>query len=435
MWMDVEIPIGTYNIDDLEQTIQKQIEEVGGGDVRNLLEASSNTMKVSMKASVDVDFSTENSIGRLLGVGKLRLVSDETKVSATSRLIHNAVAFMFSDIRYVMNGVEVDAVRNLGICSTMKGYFSLTSSDTKTIQNAGWDVSTWLCPHVDAKGFFSVSIPLKMLLGFAEDFNSIIMNVTQELILKRSSDDKEAVYQTNIDEEVKVIINKVVWRVPQIKPTLRSELHLTKIADRNVLLEMSFRDWELHKYPTLPETTKHNWIIKTAPSLETPAILNGKKYPYEDLNVDFGANRYSTLYDMYAGFQKTYYNREGGGSLFEVTHFKLCLLMGIDCMYQENTIHKSGVDIRIEFTTKENVAANTIAYCLLLHDKLYEYSPFNKMVQRKYEYSGRGICCIFECSLGMMPRGHAQHHIILDRYIRHNGSHVYVIISFMSLSY
>ncbi|KAK9752038.1 hypothetical protein QE152_g4563 [Popillia japonica] len=149
----------------------------------------------------------------------------------------------------------------------MKGYFSLPSSDTNTLQNAGWDVSTWLSPHVDSKGFFSVSIPLKMLLGFAEDFKSIIMNVTQELVLKRSSDDKDAVYQTNTDEEVKVIIDKVVWRVPHIKAGLRSDLQLTKIADRNVLLEMSFRGWELHEYPTLPETTTHNWIIKTAPSL------------------------------------------------------------------------------------------------------------------------------------------------------------------------
>ncbi|KAK9679044.1 hypothetical protein QE152_g40347 [Popillia japonica] len=347
--------------------------------------------------------------------GKLRLVSDETKASITAKLINNAIAFMFSDIRYVMNGVEVDAVRHVGICSTMKGYFSLTSSDKNTLQNAGWDVTTWFCPHVDDKGFFSVSIPLKMLLGFAEDFKSIIMNVTQELVLKRSSDDKDAVYQTNTDEEVKVLIYKVFWRVPHIKAGLRSDLQLTKIADRNVLLEMSFRGWELHEYPTLPETTKHNWIIKTAPTLETPryiilgfqtgkrgvwnqnmslfnditltnvtALLNGKKYPYEDLNVDFSANRISTLYDMYAGFQKTYYNREEGGPLFNVAHFKVCPLM----TYQEDTIHKSGVDIRIEFTTKENVAANTIAYCLILHDKLYEYSPFNKMVQRKYEYGG-----------------------------------------------
>ncbi|KAK9708236.1 hypothetical protein QE152_g27331 [Popillia japonica] len=41
--------------------------------------------------------------------GKLRLVSDETKVSATAKLINNAVAFMFTDIRYVMNVVDTSA--------------------------------------------------------------------------------------------------------------------------------------------------------------------------------------------------------------------------------------------------------------------------------------------------------------------------------------
>ncbi|KAK9708234.1 hypothetical protein QE152_g27333 [Popillia japonica] len=32
-WMDVEIPIGTYDIDDLEQAIEKQIQQLGGDDV------------------------------------------------------------------------------------------------------------------------------------------------------------------------------------------------------------------------------------------------------------------------------------------------------------------------------------------------------------------------------------------------------------------
>ncbi|KAK9679036.1 hypothetical protein QE152_g40344 [Popillia japonica] len=40
MWTNLEIPIGTYDIDDLEQAIEKQIEQVGGHDVEIMLKAN-----------------------------------------------------------------------------------------------------------------------------------------------------------------------------------------------------------------------------------------------------------------------------------------------------------------------------------------------------------------------------------------------------------
>jgi len=84
-------------------------------------------------------------------------------------------------------------------------------------------------------------------------------------------------------------------------------------------------------------TTKYSWIIKTATQLEKPRYIifalqiNRKKimsrdatvfddcnltnvklylksefYPYNDLNVDIGKNRYAILLNMYARF-KAYY--------------------------------------------------------------------------------------------------------------------------------
>jgi len=35
--------------------------------------------------------------------------------------------------------------------------------------------------------------------------------------------------------------------------------------------------------------------------------MNSEFYPYDDLNVDFGKNRYVILFDMYAHFRKAYY--------------------------------------------------------------------------------------------------------------------------------
>lgn len=347
--------------------------------------------------------------------GKLRMEADETKTSATAVLINNAIAFMFSDIRYLINGVEVDAVRNVGITSTMKGLFSFSPSDVTKLQNVGWDLEKAKAPILDDKGNFSANVPLKMLLGFAEDFKKIVMNVRQELILIRSNDDKDAVLQTDPQTNMKIIIDKLIWRVPHVKVGLRQQLLLMKLTEKNNLMQIPFRGWEIHENPSLPETTKHSWSVKTAPQLETPryiilgfqtkmkglwnsnmsgfsdigltnvtAYLNGKRYPYENLNMDSDFVRNATLYDLYSKFQKSYYNYENGEPILSPTNFKSHSLVGIDCTHQEEGIHKSGVEIRIEFTTSTNIPKETVAYCLILHDKLYQYSPFNKVVQHMY---------------------------------------------------
>jgi len=45
----------------------------------------------------------------------------------------------------------------------------------------------------------------------------------------------------------------------------------------------------------------------------------------------------------------------------------------IDCMRQNESIKNAAIDVHIEFDCKENVPANTIAYCLILHDRVVEY--------------------------------------------------------------
>lgn len=363
----------------------------------------------------EIDNFTLPSESYLYVEGNLRLEADPNNASKTAALISNAAAFMFSDIRYLLNGVEVDSVRNVGVTSTMKGYLSFSASDETKLSNAGWSVSDGKAPILDSKGNFSISVPLKYLIGFAEDFKKVVMNARQELLLIRANDDSDAIVNTNAAEKLKLVIEKLVWRVPHIKVGLRQELMFMKMIEKNKLMQLAFRSWEIHEYPTLPQTMKHSWSIKTAPQLETPryiilgfqtskkgditknmtefndinivnitAFLNGKRYPYENLNLDYDTNKYAVLYDMYARFQKVYYNDDNAKPLLNLEQFKLRPLYGIDCTYQQEGIHKSGVEIRIEFSTKNNVPKDTVAYCLILHDKMFEYSPYNKMVTQVY---------------------------------------------------
>lgn len=363
----------------------------------------------------EIDKYTLPSESELLIEGRLRLASDLEKTSTTASLILNAGAFMFSNIRYVLSGTDIDEVRNVGITSTMKGYFSYGPSHANKLENAGWDFPTGKAPVLDGKGNFSICIPMKMLMGFCEDHKAIVLNMSQELVLKRCADDNDVIFNTVPTEEVKLIIDKVVWRVPQVKVGLTQHLALTKLSSRNTLMEMFFRGWEIHENPSIPETTRHTWSIKTAPNLETPryiilgfqigrkgkveqnmsrfdaisltdvtAYLNGKRYPHENLPIDFTNNRLAVSYNMYAQFQSSYYGYEYGEPMLKLSQFKLCPLIGIDCSHQEDVVHRSGVEVRIEFTTTENVPKNTTMYCLIMHNKAYAYSPLTKVVQRKY---------------------------------------------------
>ncbi|XP_071055512.1 uncharacterized protein [Onthophagus taurus] len=141
-------------------------------------------------------------------VRKLDASGKATKdASATAKLINNPVAFMFSDIRYLINGVQIDGVRNVGLTSCMKGYFSYTPHDIIKLANAGWNMGEDLLGQVvptspvtdvimDKNGNFGLSVPLKTLIGFAEDFKTIVMNVRQELVLIRNNDDNDVLVNT-----------------------------------------------------------------------------------------------------------------------------------------------------------------------------------------------------------------------------------------------
>jgi len=49
--------------------------------------------------------------------------------------------------------------------------------------------------RTDANGYYDVNIPLKLLLGFCENYNKIAVNGKHELDLTRSNTDHNAIIQ------------------------------------------------------------------------------------------------------------------------------------------------------------------------------------------------------------------------------------------------
>ena len=59
-----------------------------------------------------------------------RLLKTDNNPATTTVFVNNGIAYLFSELRYEMNGVVIDSVSRLGHSSTMKGYISYNASES-----------------------------------------------------------------------------------------------------------------------------------------------------------------------------------------------------------------------------------------------------------------------------------------------------------------
>lgn len=340
-------------------------------------------------------------------------VTSKDSISGTQKkkdfdFVNNAICFLFQDIRYEMNGIEIDRIRNAGITSTMKSLVSMNAGESKAAEAWGWNVDGLKKPNRE----FSILLPLNKLLGFAEDYRKIIINCKHELILNRSSTNLNSIV-TDAENSVQLLIHKIQWRMPHIKVSDTQKLALIKHLEKDKPIQIAFRNWDLYEYPLLPKTTKHSWSIKTTSQLEKPRYvifglqtnrknnktkdnavfdhcnisnvklyLNSYYYPYDALNLQFKENKYSILYDMYTRFRQSFYNLPID-PLLNLQKFKeKAPLFVIDCSRQNENLKTGPVDVRLEIESLEDIPDNTSAYCLIINDNLIEYRPLSNLVRK-----------------------------------------------------
>ncbi|XP_025268299.1 uncharacterized protein LOC112639225 [Camponotus floridanus] len=257
--------------------------------------------------------------------GKPVSASKEPSVPSTPAwLVNNCVAFMFEEIRYELDGVEIDRNRNVGITSTIKNYVSLTAERGKILKNAGWDLATG---------------PERR-------------RVDGRLQLLRSSRHAARFLRGLQEFEPRVELAKIQWRVPHVVLNDVNKLSLLRTLDSDRYLSAPFRLWNLYEFPLLQSTTKHSWAVKAATQLEKShyvifALQTGRKnvlsqdasrfdacnltnvklylnsdfYPYDDMNLNFDKNKIAVLYDAYARFQRTYYGSASDETLLTMNKF------------------------------------------------------------------------------------------------------------------
>lgn len=329
-------------------------------------------------------------------------------------LTSNAYAFMFEQIRYEINGVEIDRCNKPGITTTLKAMTSFNENESKLMQMAGWNPFKNVQPTLSTNKF-NACIPLKFLMGVFEDYNRIMINVSQELILIRSKNDDNCYMNTDDatgTKKASIEIEKIEWHVPHINVNDDIRFKLLDAVKHSKTIYIPFRKWDLYELPALRATSTDIWTIKSSTNMERPRYalvafqkarkdnykadaslfdhskikniklyLNSENYPYNDMNVDMQDKRYTVAYRMYASFRPSYYGRPNE-PLMDYTQFGVCPVYVVDCSKQNEVIKSSTVDIKLEMVSKEAFSADTVAYCLILHDCVFEYEPVTGIVKK-----------------------------------------------------
>lgn len=335
--------------------------------------------------------------------------------NAMYNIVSNAVYFMFEEIQYKLGSNHiVDICKQPGITSTIKSNVSYDHADMRGLTCTSWNPRDILVgTQCFSGGRFSAIIPLKNLFGLFENYEKLIVNMPQSLVLIRSKNDLNC-YSSDATD-VSFTINKISWEVPCITLSDEMKLNLFQQLHENPSIIVPFRKWELNELPAFTATKNFVWRVKTSSELEKPrfillaiqnnkmnvrnanptsfdhadisninVFLNSESFPLQRWNLDFQNNDYITAFLNYIKFRKAYYGDDKGlyKSLFNYADFKANPIFVIDCSRQRETVKDSTVNIRIEFESRQNFSVQQRAYCLIIHDSIIEYNPFTELVNK-----------------------------------------------------
>jgi hypothetical protein len=333
----------------------------------------------------------------------------------------NPFAYLISQCRYLINGVEIDQTRNVGCTSSMKGLASFSPEDARSLDNAGWDPEYITTTHTD--GSFTAILPLSTLMGFFEDYKRILVNCKQELVLIRSRNDLNCIVSdppvaaaganpAQPLELTKITINKLTWRMPYVDVSDSARLELLRELQEDKPIQMGFRSWLAFEKSLNPDSRKIEWQVQTTSHLERPRyvllglqtnkqdiatadafnldhcnirdvklFLNKKTYPYENLNLDMSKKNGALLWEMFCNFRQSYYGKDRAPMIKQRQFMSFMPLVVIDCSNQNEAVKSGGVDVRLEIEAANNFPENTTALCVILHDRVVDYTPLSNRVR------------------------------------------------------
>ena len=343
-------------------------------------------------------------------------------------LINNAIMYLFSDVRYHLASHEIEVLQNPGYATTMLGMLKYPDDFTKSqglnqlwlpdtniannniankVDNKGYKKRhEYIIQTADPTGTFSFKIPLKHFLGFCEDYKKILYGMQQRLTLTRTNDN-DAIFRANALSNCIVNLEKIRWFMPHVIPSDAYRLQLDKIIEKKEKIPVGYRMLQCDSTQVPANNTTFTWRlgVKSSPDIprfiivgfqtnknnqqtQNPAIfnhlnvrniyvtLNAKRYPDTDYDNDFTKNQYSRIYGDVASFRKKFYNMDeliSNCGINPPDYKNLFPLYVFDVTKQSEKLKTSVSDIHIKASFNRDVNANTIAYAVIISDRLFHF--------------------------------------------------------------
>ena len=330
-------------------------------------------------------------------------------------LTNNPVPFMFSDITYELYAKEIEKIREPGIVSTIRGFLTYNTDQSRTLSIAGWNPFGDKAV-VNANGRFSFNVPLKFLFSIFMDYKKLILGKHLIRLTRSLNDDNCYVCQkqdgTPGTKKARITITNIELKVKHVFPSDALKLRLLPQISKDRPILIPYRKWELNELPSLGASNKDLWSIKTASSVERPRFvivafqdnrrndstkdatlfdhinitdiklqLNSEFYPFERMKIDFDKNFYAEPYINMVDFQRSFYGKDRSESIVSYDEFKKRALFVFDCSKHTDSIKPTTVDIKLIIESSVNFPATVKCYAIVIHDVIIEYYPLSGTVK------------------------------------------------------
>ena len=227
----------------------------------------------------------------------------------------------------------------------------------------------------------------------------------QKLTLTLINND-DVIFRANGVDVGKLEIEKIRWFMPHVIPSDEYRLQLNKIIEKKEKIPVGYSMLQCDS-TQVPQTNNFGWRlgVKSSPDIprfiivgfqtnknnnqETnPAIfdnldvrniyvtLNAKRYPDIDYNNNFRTNQYSRIYGDAVSFRKKFYNMDelvSNPNIDPIDYRRLFPLYLFDVSKQSEKLKTSVSDIHIKAFFGANPGANTMAYAVIISDRLFHF--------------------------------------------------------------
>jgi hypothetical protein len=239
--------------------------------------------------------------------GQIRRIDTNNAYVAADEitLINNAIMYLFTGIKYELNGSTIESINYPGQTTSMLGYLSYpddfsastglsccwfkdtsdnaNSSEYSASQaapaagyipaknpyyNKGFAVRKGFLFSSDPLGCFEFHIPLSHIFGFAE-YKKVIYGMKHVLTLTRGSDNA-ALYRSGAAADGKVDVTNISWFMPQVEMAPEYLAGMRKsILEQKLVLPLAFRA-RTSEQTTLTQTHKFTWRLSVTGGVEKP---------------------------------------------------------------------------------------------------------------------------------------------------------------------